>query len=149
VNWDPAVGCQASPKAAIVPCDGAFLWPDDQGIKSAEVLYRKGPDGSEGATFLAFVVWNENTVGRIVRASVGRNGAHLRTTINNITVSRTAGAPDNSTSSAGNLGGGTSPPQPHPHIDEAIHFSEKYLNAAKIAAKNIRNASDAFTAYSE
>jgi hypothetical protein len=149
VNWDPAVGCSSGPKVVVVPCDGEFLWPAEQGIKSIQVLYRKGPDGSDGPTFLAFVIWDDNTVGRILRATAGRNGTHLRTTVNNIIAARASSAPDHSSSSAGNLSGGTSPAPPHPHIDEAIHFSDKYLVTAKLAAKNLRVAGEQFTSYSE
>jgi len=149
VNWQPEVGCQATPKSPVVPCDGELIWPSDQSIKSVQVLYRKGPDMAEGSTFLAFVVWNDTTVGRILLTTVGRNGAHLRNTINNITAVRTSGAPDHSTGSAGSAIGGNPPQPPQPHIDVAIHFSQKYLTAAKTAAKAIHTAGEEFTAYSE
>jgi len=149
VNWEPEAGCSSGLKLGVVPCDGELIWPADAGIRSVQVLYRKGPDGSNGATSLAFVVWDDTTVGRILRATAGRNVAHLRATINNITAARTSGFPDHNQASAGNFGSGNPPNPPMPHIDEAIRFSQKYLDAAKTAAKTIHAASEQFTAYSE
>jgi hypothetical protein len=143
------VGCGTGEKPAAVPCDGNFIWPAEQGIKSAEILYRKGPDGSRGATMLAFVVWNEATVGRILRATAGTNASDLRLTISNITAARTAGIPDTGTASAGNASGGSAPPPPMPHVDEAIHFSQKYLDTAKLSARQINAAASQFLAFSD
>jgi hypothetical protein len=148
VRWDPAVGCGPVGKESSVPCDGAFIWPADQGITSTTVLFRKGPDGSEGPTFLVFVVWNSSTVGRIIQSYFGRNGTHLRNTIGNISATRTVGLPDNNQCGAGNTTGGN-PPSPGPHIDDPLHFSTRYLDAARLAARNINAASQQFTAFSE
>jgi hypothetical protein len=148
VAWDPEVGCGTSLKGGTVPCDGEFIWPANAGITSTIVLYRKGPDGSTGPTFLAFVVWNQSTVGHILRSTFGRNGTHLRTTISNISAARTFGAPDNNQGSAGNSTVGN-PPSPGPHIDDPIQVSQRFLDAAKVAARNINAASLQFTAFSE
>jgi hypothetical protein len=150
VNWDPEVGCGPVKNPDLVPCDGNFLWPADAGITSVQVLLRKGPQGTAGPTFLAFVVWNDSVVGRILRApTAGRAGTHLRASINNIIAGRTTGAPDTSAGSSGNVSGGKSPPVPGPHIDDAIQFSPGYLTAAKNAARAIHLANAGFLDYAE
>jgi hypothetical protein len=148
VAWEPDLGCGPAIRRASVPCDGQFLWPANQGITSAQVLLRKGPDGSDGPTYLAFVVWNHSTVGRIIRATAGRKGTDLRVTISNITATRTSGFPDHNAGSTGNVSGGKIP-TPGPHIDDPLQFSPAYLAAARAAARAIHVATDTFNGYAE
>ena len=148
VAWEPELGCGPTIRRAAVACDGNFLWPANQGITSVQVLLRKGPNGSDGATYLAFVVWNRSIVGRIIRATVGRKGTDLRAVISNITATRTLGLPDHDAGSTGNVSGGKIP-TPGPHIDDPLEFSPAYLAAARAAARAINAATDAFNNYAE
>ncbi len=148
VAWEPDLGCGPVTRPAVVSCDANFLWPPNQGITSAQVLLRKGPNGSDGPTFLAFVVWNRSTVGRIIRATVGRKGNDLRAVLSDALATRTYGFPDNTAGSTGNASGGKIP-TPGPHIDDPLEFSTTYLAAARAAARAIHAANDAFNDYAE
>jgi hypothetical protein len=150
VNWNPEIGCGPPKRESTVPCDGNLLWPAGQGITSMQVLLRKGPRGSAGETFLAFVVWNGQTVGRILRAPVStRSGAHLRATIGNISTARTITFGDGSASSAGNISGGKPVPEPGPNVDDLLQFSPGYLDATRHAARAILEAEKQFLDFDE
>src|SRR5262245_59423051 len=73
-QWIPGKNCYG------VPNDGNSIWPTGQGITSVQVLTRSGPNrlGGTQATFLAFVIWNSTTVGRIFRIDIGSDGANWR-----------------------------------------------------------------------
>ena len=111
-------------------------------------MVRKGPDGSDGPTFLAFVVWNGNFVGKIFRVKVGPDGVNFRTTVTNINATRTFGFPDNNSSASGNAGTGGVTPLPHPNVDGNIAFTADYLNNAKMNAQIIQNATADFVNFS-
>jgi hypothetical protein len=65
--------------------------------------------------------------------------------VSNTTAARTFGQADFSAVSAGNGGGGDgNPPIPRPHIDGECHFSFDYLNALKINATILQNATADF-----
>ena len=125
------------------------LWPTGQGIPSAYVLIKRGPAASTGATFLAFVVWNGNFVGKIFRVRVGADGENFRAVVSNTNATRTFGFPDNNAGSAGNGGGGGVPPIPHPNLDGAVHLPTRYLDGVKTAAGAIDAATRDFMALSE
>jgi hypothetical protein len=125
--------------------DGGDIWPTAQGIHSAQVLIRKGPDRSDGPTFIAFVVWNGNFVGKIFRVRAGADGANFRAVMSNVTAARTFGVSNFSWSSTGNGGGGDgNPPIPRPHIDGECHFNVEYLNRLKNRAAAIEDLTTDF-----
>lgn len=108
------------------------LWPNDQGITSAQVLYRKAADSSSGPTFVAFVVWNANHVGRIFRVHVGADGGSFHDAVQAMIGQRVFGHDGNDSSSGGTTTSGSGKPTPHPNVDGPITYSVDYLN-------NVRN----------
>jgi hypothetical protein len=128
---------------------GNDIWPSDLPITTTSVLIRKGPDNTDGATFLAFVVWNGNVVGKIFRVQVGNGGADFRSTVNSINATRTFGIPDRASSSSGNAGTGGVTPLPHPNVDGPIAFSATFLHQVKLSAQLIQDATADFLSYSE
>jgi hypothetical protein len=128
---------------------GSDIWPAGQGITSTQIMIRKGPDGSTGATFIAFVIWNGNFVGNIFRVHVGADGADFHQAAANITSTRTFGFPDHSTSSGGNPTTGSGTPLPHPNVDGTIHYSPSDLTNVKTNAAVILNATNDFMNFTE
>lgn len=126
------------------------IWPD--GANQCQVLYRKGPAYNGAASFLAFVVWNHNTVGHVYWIPVGPLGTDFKSTFNTAFSQRT-NTPNNPLGDhwGGGTGGGGvgTPPAPHPQVNDPLVFSNAYLNAAKTAAAAIDNADANFNAYSE
>jgi hypothetical protein len=99
------------------------IWPTGRGIVSVRVTMSAEPERGDGATSLAVVTWNESSPGGLYRVHAGADEDAFRR------ASASAGATSSSSeealgdaddggvaANAGNLGGGTSPPQPHPHI---------------------------------
>lgn len=151
VDWEPRDGCGIDrATGARIRCDGDFLWPANAGIRSATTLVRKGPELADGSeTMIAFVVWNRSVVGRILRAEVGAKSADLLGHLGGLNATRTRGAPDFNTGSAGSLSGGNPPPPPQPNINDPLVFSAKYLQQAKVAANAIESANQEFLGYAE
>src|SRR5256885_1924715 len=97
-QWIPGKNCYGQAN------DGNNIWPANQGIQTMYILYRYGPDRLRHTqqTFLAFVVWNSTTVGRIFRIDLGTPEAvDWRATSSNVAAGRTSGAPDFNTGSTG------------------------------------------------
>jgi hypothetical protein len=132
VNWDPGKN------------DGNDIWPTGQGITTTQVMIKGAPDASDGPTFVAFVVWNGNFVGKIFRVHVGPPGVNFRQVVANINATRTYGLPDNSASSTGNGSTGGVTPLPHPNVDGNILFPPAYLINVKTNAAIIQNATANF-----
>jgi hypothetical protein len=127
--------------------DGNNIWPTGVGITSVQVLIRRGPTRLSGSqqTFLAFVIWNKTTIGRIFRVDIGSDGVNWRETLSNVTASRTFGNPDFSTGTTGTASGGpVNPPTPHVNIENQITFDDDYLAAAAHYAGIIDDASRGF-----
>lgn len=135
--WDPQVNV------------GTDIWPAGQGITSTQIMMKKGPDSSAGPTFIAFVVWNGNFVGKIFRVHLGADGADFAATSHNITATRTNGFPDHTTSSGGNPTAGSGTPLPHPNVDGSIHYTATFLNNVKTNASIILNATGDFINFAE
>lgn len=123
------------------------LWPLGQGITSAQVLYKKASDSSTGATFVAFVVWNGNRVGRIFRVHVGSDGGNFHDAVQAMIGARTFGVPGTNSSTGGNTTIGHGTPQPHPNVDGPITFDPSYLNVVKTHANTIRTAITDFVTF--
>ena len=138
--WIPGKNCYGQPN------DGNNIWPADQGIRTMYVLYRYGPDRLRHTqqTFLAFVVWNSTTVGRIFRIDLASDEAlNWRATLGNIQATRTNALPDTSTGSSGTVIGGPGNP-PHPNVDDPLIFQPEYLGATVRYAGVIENATSNF-----
>ncbi|HEY0484319.1 MAG TPA: hypothetical protein VGD37_42660 [Kofleriaceae bacterium] len=140
-QWVPGKNCYG------LPNDGNNIWPGGMGITSVQVLTRSGPDRLEHtqATFLAFVVWNRTTMGRIFRIDIGPDGADWRAALSNITATRTLNNLDFNTGSTGTAAGGPVNP-PHPNVDGQITFDPTYLDVVKRYAGVIDSASAQFLA---
>ena len=128
---------------------GSDIWPAGQGITSTQIMMKKGPDSSAGPTFIAFVIWNGNFVGKIFRVHLGADGADFAGTSHNINATRVNASPDHSTSSGGNPIAGSGTPLPHPNVDGAIHYSTTFLNNVKTNAVIILNATNDFIDFTE
>jgi hypothetical protein len=138
-QWVPGKNCYGQPN------DGNNIWPSGLGITSVQVLTRSGPDrlAHTQPTFLAFVVWNRSTIGRIFRVDIGSDGADWRAALSNITATRTFSNLDFSTGSTGTAAGGPSPP-PHPNVDGQITFDPTYLDTVKRYAGVMDSATAGF-----
>jgi hypothetical protein len=129
--------------------DGNDIWPSDQAITTTQVMIRKGPMSSAGATFIAFVIWNGNFVGKIFRVHVGSDGADFHQALANITNARTFGLPDHNISSTGNVTSGSGTPLPHPNVDGAVHYTASELGNVKMNAQIILDATNDFLNFTE
>jgi len=138
-QWIPGKSCYG------VSNDGDSIWPTEMGITSVQVLTRSGPDRLEHTqhTFLAFVIWNKTTVGRIFRVDIGPDSAHWRATLGDIAETRTLGNIDFDIGSTGGAGGGPVGP-PHPNVMGPITFDTAYLAAVKRYAGVIDDATNQF-----
>jgi hypothetical protein len=129
--------------------DGNDIWPSGQGITTTQVMIRKGPDSSAGATFIAFVIWNGNFVGKIFRVHVGSDGTDFHQVLANITSARTFGFPDHNSTSTGNVTSGSGTPLPHPNVDGTVHYTPSELGNVKTNAAVILNATNDFLNFTE
>jgi hypothetical protein len=127
--------------------DGNDIWPTGQGITTTQVMIKGGPDSTTGPTFIAFVVWNGNFVGKIFRVHAGSDGVDFRQVVAGINATRTFGFPDREGSSTGNGTNGPVTPLPHPNVDGAITFPPAYLNNVKTNALIIHGATADFLNY--
>ena len=132
------------------PCDGNNIWPLEGRITSLQILLRGGPDRAEHRiqTFLAFVVWNRTTVGRIYRVDFGAAGADFRAVSSNIIAGRTSSLPDTSAGSSG-TGLGSPAPAPHPNVEGPLEFTDTYLKSVAAVAGDIDDATRRFLATPE
>lgn len=128
---------------------GNDIWPAGQGITSTQVMIKKGPASSAGPTFIAFVIWNGNFVGRIFRVHNGSDGADFHQAAAGIGTVRTVNFPDNSNSSTGNVTGGSGTPLPHPNVDGTIHYLPSSLTNVKTSAMAILTATNNFVNFVE
>jgi hypothetical protein len=126
------------------------LWPTGVGITSTQVLYRSGPDRADGThTFIAFIVWNHNTVGHAYVVNRGADGSDMHAQYENMVATRTGSAPDHNVGGNGGTSGGVTP-APHPQVvGNPIIFSTTYLNLIKSTAASIDAADANFQAYTE
>lgn len=130
------------------PNDASNIWPTGIGITSVQVLTRSGPTRLDGRqqTFLAFVVWNDQVVGRIFRLDVGSSDAVNWNNLSaNTFAARTFGLPDTRAGAAGATSGSPSPP-PHPNVEGPITFESTYLDAVTTSAASVDAATKAFLA---
>jgi hypothetical protein len=140
-QWVPGKNCYG------VPNDGNSIWPTGMGITSVQVLTRSGPDRLAGRqqTFLAFVIWNGTTVGRIFRVDIGDDGANWRAVLGNVAATRTFNNLDFNTGSTGSASAGPVNP-PHPNVEGPITFDPGYLGVVARYAGAIDGASRNFLA---
>jgi hypothetical protein len=162
VNLFPTVGPDASESQAWVAGRMGVdtLWPTGVGIVTMQALMRKGPDincavADTGAstcqhTFVAFVVWNHATVGKIFWIPEGPTGADFKQNLDLTFAQRTNPYQFRWAGGTGGGGAGT-PPTPHPNVagDIVVSFSPTYLGVVKTAAGQIDGADIAFTQYAE
>lgn len=125
--------------------DGANIWPADREITSTQVLMRAGPDRLEHkmTTFLAFVVWNGNTVGRIFRVDNDSDANDFRANLNRVMLVRTVGFLDHSGASTGSPVAGPVNP-PHPNVEGPIEFESTYLDTVRRTAFTINDVTANF-----
>lgn len=114
---------------------GEDIWPTGQSIHSTQVIYKRGPVRSDGPSYLAFIVWNGNVVGKVFCAHVGPEGADLRKLISDTTATRTLGVSSFTASTTGSGGAGPIIPTPHPNVDGELQFSSTYLANIKMHAQ--------------
>lgn len=124
----------------------ADIWPSGHGITSTQILFRRAADSSTGSTYVAFVVWNGNFVGRIYRVHAS-DGADFSSSVAQLTAMRASTGPDNSVSSTGNTTSGTPKPVPHPNVDGDITYSPGYLTNARTTAAALLNVTTPFRTY--
>jgi hypothetical protein len=138
-QWVPGKTCYG------LANDGNNIWPTGMGITSVQVLTRSGPTRLSGSqqTFLAFVIWNNTTVGRIFRVDIGSDGANWRDVLSNVTATRTFNNLDFNTGSTGTASGGPVNP-PHPNVEGPITFESTYLGAVTGFAGAIDDAGRGF-----
>jgi hypothetical protein len=126
----------------------ANLWPLGHGITSAQIMFRQAADCSTGRTYVAFVVWNGNFLGRIYRIHIG-DSASFSAAVAQLTDGRASASPDYSVSSTGNsTSGGTKPP-PHPNVDGQITYSGDDLTNVRSVATSLLNVTTPFRNYIE
>ncbi|MGE5183153.1 MAG: hypothetical protein ACM31C_13875 [Acidobacteriota bacterium] len=149
--WDPNKGSAED------------LWPSDQQIWAANVLIRKAPDippppsstnGVSAPAFLAVVVWNHATVGRIYWIPFGSTGTDFHHTWDSTLALRTNNAPNNGGGSDGSPIAGSGSPTPHPNVDQYGNFINWYLRFldgfvanAKTAAYQVDYGLNTFLSY--
>lgn len=114
------------------------IWPTGQGIDTTYVLIKKGYPAQNGdpATFLAFVVWDNNTLGHVYQVHYGTEGQDFRETVAGALAVRTANNLDHSGGSTGSGEGGTVIPRPHPSggDPQVIVSPQEVLNALNTSA---------------
>jgi hypothetical protein len=115
--------------------DDQDIWPTGQAIQSMQVIFKRGPVRSDGPSYLAFIVWNGNTVGKIFCVHVGAEGADLRKLISDTTATRTINVSVATASTTGSGGAGPIVPTPHPNVDVELQFSPTYLSNIKMHAQ--------------
>ena len=128
-----------------LPNDGNNIWPAGIGITRLQVLLRGGPPrlGGKQQTFLAFVMWNSTTVGRIYRLDLGSaDAASWRAALDNIVAGRTFNIFDSQAGSTGSTVGTPTPP-PHPNVDGEITFEQPYLDVLRRETSVIDDATAA------
>jgi hypothetical protein len=139
-QWVPGKNCYG------LANDGNNIWPAGMGITSVQVLVRGGPTRLEGRqqTFLAFVVWNSTTVGRIFRIDLGTTAEQdWNAALHNIVAGRTLNLFDSQAGSQGSTVGTPTPP-PHPNVVGPIIFEQPYLDVVRKQASLIDGATSAF-----
>lgn len=138
-SWDPST------------MDGTDIWPAGLSVTHTQILIRKGPAAANGdPQYLAFVVWNHDTIGHIylipTGSTIGSDFMHTwqvafvnrDTTLENNNIFYHGGGSDGSPTS------GTGTPTPHPNVTGAYIFGGYYLGSLKTAAGTLDNTIDNF-----
>ena len=129
-----------------MPNDGNNIWPANMGITHVQVLVRGGPDRLEHKlqTYLAFVVWNRSSVGRIFRIDLGTaDDADWHGTLDKIVTARLMNIPGSTDSGTGSPLADPNPP-PHPNVDENIVLQPVSLDLVRRTAGAIDDATNTF-----
>lgn len=129
-----------------MPNDGNNIWPSGLGITHVQILLRGGPDRLDHKlqTYLAFVVWNRTTVGRIFRIDLNTpSDEYWHVTANDIVAGRTISIFDSSATSTGSPLANPNPP-PHPNVNENIVFQPAGLDVARRTAGALDDATNTF-----
>jgi hypothetical protein len=126
--------------------DGNNIWPSDVGITRLQVLLRGGPDRLEHRqqTYLAFVIWNGSTIGRIFQVDLNtESDVNFQDTLRDISARQTMSIFDSQTTMTGSTVGTPSPP-PHPNVLPPIVFEQPYLDVVRRQASIIDQATATF-----
>lgn len=124
------------------------IWPSR--VESIQVFLRRGEDSRATPTagvfqvnYLAFVVWNGNTMGKIFRVRFGADSEDFNKKLQGIALARTTFNFNGSWSMAGSLTGGRRPPSP-PTPGGHLEFSASFVRRTVDLGNSAKNFSTQF-----